>query len=158
MTVEVVLFILMSCFGHDLLGRPRSHSTNQQAGHELVFITSSPLYDSQPWLCEQLPDFSFCCTASDSERLWLRGSIRDQPEESLFDGWDQQSPSEPANNTCILSVKHKHTHTQTDTHLLTWNNSYTVLLFSERFSERDSSVQHLEVKPTNGKQKDYCLA
>lgn len=28
----------------------------------------------------------------------------------------------------------------------------------DRESERDGSVQHLEVKPTNGKQKDYCLA
>lgn len=91
-------------------GRLGSLNTNQQAGHELVFITLSPLYDSQPWLCNQLPDFSFCCTATDSERLWLRGSIRDQPEESLFDGWDQQSPSELANSTCILSVTHIYTH------------------------------------------------
>ena len=96
-----------------LAGRLRSLNTNQQAGHELVFITLSPLYDSQPWLRDQLPDFSFCCTATDSERLWLRGSIRDQPEESLFDGWDQQSPSELANNTCILSVTHTDTRTHT---------------------------------------------
>lgn len=103
-------------------GRLRSLNTNQQAGHELVFITLSPLYDSQPWLRDQLPDFSFCCTATDSERLWLRGSIRDQPEESLFDGWDQQSPSELANNTCIPSVSLSHT--QTYTLLLTYNNSH----------------------------------
>lgn len=101
-----------------------SLNTNQQAGHELVFITLSPLYDSQPWLHDQLPDFSFCCTATDSERLWLRGSIRDQPEESRFDGWDQQSPSELANNTCILSVTRAHTHTHT---LLTCNNPHSVL-------------------------------
>lgn len=96
-------------------GRLRSLNTNQQAGHELVFITLSPLYDSQPWLRNQLPDFSFCCTATDSERHWLRGSIRDRPEESLFDGWDQQSPSELANNTCILSVTHTCTHLHTHT-------------------------------------------
>lgn len=104
-------------------GRLGSLNTNQQAGHELVFITLSPLYDSQPWLRDQLPDFSFCCTATDSERLWLRGSIRDQPEESLFDGWDQQSPSELANNTCILTVTHTYTHS---TLLLTYNNSHIV--------------------------------
>lgn len=114
----VALSRLMSCFSSWLAGRLRSLNTNQQAGHELVFITLSPLYESQPWRCYQLPDFSFCCTATDSERLWLRGSIRDRPEESLFDGWDQQSPSELANNTCILSVSlthnaetHRHTHT-----------------------------------------------
>lgn len=89
-----------------LSGRLGSLNTNQQAGHELVFITLSPLYDSQPWLCNQLPDFSFCCAATDSEQLWLRRSIRDQAEESRCDGWDQQSPSEPSSNTCILSITH----------------------------------------------------
>lgn len=89
-----------------LSARLGSLNTNQQAGHELVFITLSPLYDSPPWLRIQLPDFSFCCAAADSERLWLRRSIRDQAEESCFDGWDQQSPSELSSSTCILSITH----------------------------------------------------
>ena len=66
---EAALFGLMSSLCHGQPEGLRPLNTNQQAGHRLVFITLSPLYDSQPWRRDQLPDFSFCFSATDRERL-----------------------------------------------------------------------------------------
>lgn len=76
------------------------------------------VYDSQPWMRNQLPDFSFCCAATDSERLWLRSSIRDQPEESLVMD-EASSHLQSFLTTPVSSLSHAH-----GTLLLTYCNSH----------------------------------
>lgn len=74
---------MMSGFRHDWLDTS-DHSILINRPDTSWSLSLCPLvYDSQPWMRNQLPDFSFCFAATDSERLWLRSSIRDQPEESL---------------------------------------------------------------------------
>lgn len=126
----------MSGFRHDWLDTS-DHSILINRPDTSWSLSLCPLvYDSQPWMRNQLPDFSFCCAATDSERLWLRSSIRDQPEESLVMD-EASSHLQSFLTTPVSSLSHAR-----GTLLLTYCNSHganCVWTASDRESWRDEN-------------------
>lgn len=146
MPEELASSQMMSSFRHDWM-ESSDHSILINRPDTSWSLSLCPLlYDSQPWMRNQLPDFSFCCTATDSERRWLRRSIRDRPEESpLMD--ETSSHLQSFLTTPVSFLSHARS-----TLLLTYSNSHVAHCAcgqwaTKRLSEMKTNTGLSELNP-----------